>query len=58
MLEKFLAELERLQMDGFEDEFPITGSRRMYAKMLQVVSDNLALNGSFGFIECFVADYF
>lgn len=58
VVDKFVAEINRLSCDGFTGNFPIIGKTTVYVKLCQVVCDNLALNGLFGFVECFVWDYF
>jgi hypothetical protein len=57
-LHKFVTETNRLATDGFEQEFPIIGRKRVYVCLCQCVCDNLALNGLFGFVECFTWDHF
>lgn len=58
VLDKFVAEINKLATQGFEGDFPILGKKRVFVKLFQVVCDNLALNSLFGFIECFAWDYF
>lgn len=58
ILERFVAEINGLQTVGFSGNFPVIGSQQIYVGLAQVACDNLALNGLFGFIECFSADYF
>jgi hypothetical protein len=58
VLEKFVAEMKRLSVDGFIGNFPILGNRKIFVTMLHVACDNLALNGMLGFIESFSADFF
>jgi len=58
VLELFVAEINRLQTVGFSGTFPVIGSSQIYVGLAQVSCDNLALNGLFGFIECFSADHF
>ena len=58
LLNKFVTEIQRLILNGFEGDFPIIGKTHIYVKLCQAVCDNLALNGLFGFVECFSYDYF
>jgi hypothetical protein len=58
VLERFVAEMKKLQSEGFVGDFPIIGRQQIFVGLCQVACDNLALNGLFGFIECFSADYF
>ena len=58
VLDKFVSEIEHLRVHGFEGTFALIGTQRVYVELAQVVCDNLALNGLFGFIECFAVDYF
>ena len=58
VLERFVAEINHLQTVGFSGAFPIIGSCQIYVGLAQVSCDKLALNGLFGFIECFSADHF
>jgi len=58
VLEKFVSEIESLRTVGFEGDFALIGRRRIHVQLAQVVCDNLALNGIFGFIESFSSDYF
>jgi len=58
ILDKFVSEINRLSSDGFTGVFPVIGKKTIYVKLSQVVCDNLALNGLFGFVECFVWDFF
>ena len=58
VLERFVAEINHLQRVGFSGTFPVIGSKQVYVGLAQVSCDNLALNGLFGFIECFSADFF
>ena len=39
-------------------EFPIIGKQRVFVQLCQVTCNNLALNGIFGFLECFAWDFF
>lgn len=41
----------------FSGEFPIIGSCPVYATLMQVACDNLALDGILGVIESFSADF-
>jgi len=56
VLERFVAEMQKLHSCGFSSDFPLIGSRQVYVGLAQVCCDNLALNGLFGFIECFSAE--
>lgn len=58
VLQKFVAEMEQLRVHGFCGDFPIIGTQKVYVQFAQAVCDNLALNGLFGYIESFSADYF
>jgi hypothetical protein len=58
VLETFVAEMKKLQSEGFAGDFPIIGTKQIYVGLCQVACDNLALNGLFGFIECFSVDHF
>ncbi|XP_047142364.2 uncharacterized protein LOC124816727 [Hydra vulgaris] len=58
ILERFVSEIQKLQSIGFSGDFQIIGSKQIYLGLRQVSCDNLALNGLFGFIECFFADFF
>jgi len=58
VLERFVAEINHLQRVGFSGEFPIIGLKQIHVGIARVSCDNLALNGLFGFIECFSADFF
>ena len=48
VLERFVAEMQKLQTIGFSGNFPLIGSRQVYVGLAQVCCDNLALNGLFG----------
>jgi hypothetical protein len=58
ILEKFVSEMERLQVTGFCGDFPVIGKKTVKVQFAHAVCDNLALNAMFGFIESFSADYF
>lgn len=58
LLDKFVAEINKLSTVGFSGDFPVIGSKQIFASLCQVASDNLALTSLFGFIESFSADYF
>lgn len=58
ILDKFVAELKELSSVGLQGTFPLLGQCTVYASLLQVTCDNLALNGLFGFIESFSSSYF
>jgi hypothetical protein len=58
ILDKFIAEINHLSSDGFDISIPGKNLTKVYASLYQVTCDNLALNGIFGFIECFSSDYF
>lgn len=58
ILERFVSEMLKLQSVGFSGDFPVIGSSQVYVGLCQVACDNLALNGLFGFIECFSSNYF
>ncbi|XP_047124241.2 uncharacterized protein LOC124806964 [Hydra vulgaris] len=57
-VERFVSEIQKLQSIGFCGDFPKIGSKQIYVGLYQVSCDILALNGLFGFIECFSADFF
>jgi len=51
ILDKFVAKLKELSSVGLQGTFPLLGQSTVYASLLQVTCDSLALNGVFGFIE-------
>ena len=53
VLDKFADDINK-----FEREYPIIGKQRIYVQLCQVTCENLALNGIFGFLECFAWDFF
>jgi hypothetical protein len=55
---EFVSDIEGLPVAGFSGDFPIIGRQKVYVQFAQAVCDNLALNGLFGFIDSFSADYF
>ena len=58
VLDKFVAEMKELSTVGLQGTFPVLGDCTVYASLLQVTCDNLALNGLLGFIESFSSSYF
>lgn len=58
VLERFVWEMNKLQTVGISGDFPIIGTQTVYVGLGHVTCDNLALNGLYGFIECFSGDYF
>ena len=58
ILDNFCQELNELSTNGFHGVFPVIGNATVCVELLQVASDNLALNSMLGFIESFSGDYF
>jgi hypothetical protein len=58
ILEKFQSEMKKLSSEGFSGEFSIIGKQTIFVNLCHLACDNLALNGIFGFIECFSGDFF
>ena len=58
ILERFVAEINRLSSLGMKGTYPIIGDCTVYAGLSQVTCDNLALNSIFGHIESFSCDFF
>jgi hypothetical protein len=58
LVSKIVAEINKLSRNGLEIDISGRGLVKIYAGLCQVTCDSLALNGIFGFTECFSASYF
>jgi hypothetical protein len=58
VLDKCCSEITHLSSVGFECDLPLIGPQQIFVSLCQVASDNLALNGLMGFIQCFTGDFF
>jgi len=56
VLARFVSEMKKMQTVGISGDFPVIGNQTIFVGLGHVSCDNLALNGLFGYIECFSAD--